>query len=200
MGAATLLGPAGRTFTAEQSKAIRARQGSLLLEANAGSGKTSVLVERFVRSVLEDGVRPSRILAITFTERAAGELRARVRERFVELGRRDEARATEAAWVSTIHGFCARLLRAHAIAAGLDPAFTVLDEAGARALRDRAWDAALGAWLDGEAGAAALDLVAAYDTDRLRRMIAAAPDTLRNERHYRNPRTEQPQATGRLAG
>ncbi|HEY0343511.1 MAG TPA: UvrD-helicase domain-containing protein, partial [Solirubrobacteraceae bacterium] len=87
----TMLGSSGRAFTAEQSEAIRAREGSLLLEANAGSGKTSVLVERFVRSVLEDGVRPSRILAITFTERAAGELRARVRGRFVELGRRDEA-------------------------------------------------------------------------------------------------------------
>ncbi|HUR86023.1 MAG TPA: UvrD-helicase domain-containing protein, partial [Solirubrobacteraceae bacterium] len=177
----TLLGPAGRAFTCEQSEAIRAREGSLLLEANAGSGKTSVLVERFVRSVLEDGVRPGRILAITFTERAAGELRARVRERFVELGRRDEARETESAWVSTIHGFCARVLRAHAIAAGLDPAFAVLDEAAARALRDRAWDEALGAWLDGKHGPAALEVVAAYDTDRLRRMIAAAHDALRSD-------------------
>lgn len=175
-----LLGPGGRAFTAEQSAAIRARDGSLLLEANAGSGKTSVLVERFVRSVIEDGVRPPRILAITFTDRAAGELRARVRERFVELGRRDEARETETAWVSTIHGFCARVLRAHAIAAGLDPAFGVLDEAGARTLRDHAWDAALAAWLDGEHGSAALDLVAAYDTDRLRRMIATVHDALRS--------------------
>ncbi|MDX6681980.1 MAG: ATP-dependent helicase/nuclease subunit [Solirubrobacteraceae bacterium] len=178
-----LIGPAGRPFTAEQSAAISARDGSLLLEANAGSGKTSVLVERFVRSVLDDGIRPPRILAITFTERAAGELRARVRERFVELNRRDEARETETAWVSTIHGFCARVLRAHAIAAGLDPAFEVLDEATARTLRDRAWDRALGELLDGDHGAAALDLVAAYDTDRLRRMIVAAHDRLRSAGH-----------------
>src|SRR3954447_2300698 len=155
-----LLGPAGRAFSAEQSEAIRARAGSLLLEANAGSGKTSVLVERFVRSVLEDGVKPGRILAITFTERAAGELRARVRQRFVELGRRDMARETETAWVSTIHGFCTRVLRAHAIAAGLDPSFTVLDEAAARPLHDRAWDDALARLLAGWNGAAALDLVA----------------------------------------
>ena len=60
MSDSTLLGPRGRPFTAEQSAAIRDRCGSLLLEANAGSGKTSVLVERFVRSVLEDGVRPPR--------------------------------------------------------------------------------------------------------------------------------------------
>jgi len=193
MSPAMLLGPSGRAFTEEQSDAIRAREGSLLLEANAGSGKTSVLVERFVRSVLEDAIRPARILAITFTERAAGELRARVRERFVELGRRDEARETEAAWVSTIHGFCARVLRAHAIAAGLDPAFTVLDEAAARTLRDLAWDTALGAWLDGENGALALDLVAAYDTDRLRKMVAGAHDALRSAGQT-SPRLPRPPA------
>jgi ATP-dependent helicase/nuclease subunit A len=175
-----LLGSGGRAFTAEQSEAVRRREGSLLLEANAGSGKTSVLVERFVRSVLEDGVRPARILAITFTERAAGELRARVRQRFVELGRRDAARETEAAWISTIHGFCTRVLRAHAVAAGLDPQFTVLDEAAARPLRDRAWEEALARLLDGAHGAAALDLVAAYDADRLRTAIAMAHDALRS--------------------
>lgn len=186
-----LLGPKGRSFTAEQSAAIRDRSGSLLLEANAGSGKTSVLVERFVRSVLDDGVPPARILAITFTDRAAGELRARVRERFVELGRRDEARETESAWVSTIHGFCARLLRAHAIAAGLDPAFGVLDEAAARVLRDHAWDAALARLLDGAHGAAGLDLVAAYDVDRLARVIAAVHDSLRSGGQTR-PRLPRP--------
>ncbi len=175
-----LIGPGGRPFTAQQSDAIRRRDGSLLLEANAGSGKTSVLVERFVRSVLEDGVAPSRILAITFTERAAGELRARVRQRFVELGRRDAARETEAAWVSTIHGFCTRLLRAHAVAAGLDPSFTVLDEAAARPLHDRAWDDALARLLGGDHAAAALDLVAAYDPDRLRMAIVQAHDALRS--------------------
>ncbi|HWI09376.1 MAG TPA: UvrD-helicase domain-containing protein [Solirubrobacteraceae bacterium] len=179
-GIPPLLGAGGRAFTAEQSEAVRRRAGSLLLEANAGSGKTSVLVERFVRSVLEDGVRPARILAITFTERAAGELRARVRQRFVELGRRDEARATEAAWVSTIHGFCTRVLRAHAVAAGLDPAFAVLDEAAARPLRERAWEEALARLLDGPSAAAALDLVAAYDADRLHAAITQAHDALRS--------------------
>ena len=186
-----LIGPGGRPFTAEQSEAVRRRTGSLLLEANAGSGKTSVLVERFVRSVLEDGVRPSRILAITFTERAAGELRARVRQRFVELGRRDMARETEAAWVSTIHGFCTRVLRAHAIAAGLDPSFTVLDEAAARPLHDRAWDDALARLLAGSNAAAALDLVAAYDADRLRTAIGFAHDALRSAGQTR-PRLPRP--------
>ena len=188
-----LIGPGGRPFTAEQSEAVRRRDGSLLLEANAGSGKTSVLVERFVRSVLEDGVKPGRILAITFTERAAGELRARVRERFVELGRRDMARETETAWVSTIHGFCTRVLRAHAIAAGLDPSFTVLDEAAARPLHDRAWDDALARLLAGANAAAALDLVAAYDADRLRTAIAGVHDALRSAGQTR-PALPRPRA------
>ena len=100
----------------------------MLVSAAAGSGKTSVLVERFVRAVREDGVAPGRILAITFTERAAGELRERVRARLLELGERQAARDTEAAFVGTFHGFCARLLRAHPLAAGLDPDFAVLEE------------------------------------------------------------------------
>src|SRR5580704_3296332 len=106
-------------LTEEQEQAVARRGEPLLLAAGAGSGKTSVLVERFVRAVREDGVAPGKILAITFTERAAGELRERVRARLLELGEREQARDTEAAFVSTFHGFCARLLRVHPLPAGL---------------------------------------------------------------------------------
>src|ERR1700685_1899484 len=126
--------PPRRPLTDEQGLAVERRSEPLLLAAGAGSGKTSVLVERFVCAVREDGVAPGRILAITFTERAAGELRERVRARFGELGEREAARDTEAAFVSTFHGFCARLLRAHPLAAGLDPEFTILDEGPAARL------------------------------------------------------------------
>ena len=132
------IGPGDRPFTDEQSAAIRAREGSLLLEANAGSGKTSVLVERFVRSVLDDGIRPARILAITFTERAAGELRARVRERFVELAAatrraRPRPRGSRRSTASA-RGCCARTRSPP----GWIPAFDVLDEADrAHAARPR---------------------------------------------------------------
>ena len=98
-----------------------AAQGDLLLDAGAGSGKTSVLVERFVRAVLVDGVDVGAILTITFTEKAAAELRDRIRARLRELGADEAARRTEGAFISTIHGFCARVLRTHALAAGLDP-------------------------------------------------------------------------------
>jgi ATP-dependent exoDNAse (exonuclease V) beta subunit len=168
----------GRTFTDEQQRAIADDAGDLLLSAAAGSGKTSVLVERFASHV-RGGIAPGRILAITFTEKAAGELKARVRRRLLELGERDAAREAEGAWISTIHGFCARLLRSHAVAAGIDPRFAVLDEPVTRTLQDAAWEEAFAGWLD-DRGAAALDLAAAFTTDRLRLAITDVHDALRS--------------------
>ena len=86
----------GRTWTAEQQRAIDRRDGDLLLDAGAGSGKTSVLVERFVRAVLQDDIDVAAILTITFTEKAAAELRDRIRRRLRALGATEAARATEA--------------------------------------------------------------------------------------------------------
>jgi len=182
--------PPARMLTAEQELAVERRKEPLLLAAGAGSGKTSVLVERFVRAVREDRVAPGRILAITFTERAAGELRERVRGRFGELGEREAARDTEAAFVSTFHGFCARLLRVHPLAAGLDPEFTILDEGLAARLRGQAWASALRIFLEGER-ADAVDLVAAWGADRVRAMVAGTYAELRS-RGERLPRLPAP--------
>jgi ATP-dependent exoDNAse (exonuclease V) beta subunit len=163
--------PAAPTFTAAQEQAAARRRGPLLLAAGAGSGKTSVLVERFVRAVREDGIAPGRILAITFTERAAAELRERVRARLLELGERESARDTEGAPIGTFHGFCARLLRVHALTAGLDPEFAILDEAGAGRLRQLAFRRALATLLAGERRQDAVELLAAYGADRVQRMV-----------------------------
>ncbi|MBV9607773.1 MAG: UvrD-helicase domain-containing protein [Solirubrobacterales bacterium] len=170
------------TFTDEQLVAIERREGDLLLAAGAGSGKTSVLVERFVRSVLEDGVEVGAILTITFTEKAAAEMRERIRRRLRELAADDAARATESAFISTIHGFCARLLRAHALAAGLDPAFVVLDAPDAERLADAAFDEALEAL-------APIELIASYTAGGLRTAIVQVHDELRSrgQRHPRLP-------------
>jgi ATP-dependent helicase/nuclease subunit A len=168
------------SLTDEQERAAARRQGSLLLAAGAGSGKTAVLVERFARAVLEDGIAPGRILAITFTERAAGELRERVRARLLELGRRDAARQAEAAFVSTFHGFCARLLRAHPLQAGIEPAFRILEEGFASRLQALAFADALGALLAGEREQA-VDLVAAYGADPLRATVLGAYAQLRSQ-------------------
>jgi ATP-dependent exoDNAse (exonuclease V) beta subunit len=166
------------SWTDEQLVAIERRQGNLLLAAGAGSGKTSVLVERFVRAVLEDGAEVSAILTITFTEKAAAELRDRIRRRLRELGADEAARATEGAFISTIHGFCARILRAHALAAGLDPAFAVLDQPQAERLADAAFDEALDELARVEGGA--VELIASYGAGSLRSAIASVYGELRS--------------------
>jgi ATP-dependent helicase/nuclease subunit A len=167
-----------RCWTAEQLRAIQRRQGELLLDAGAGSGKTSVLVERFVRSVLEDGVAVPSILAITFTDKAAAELRERIRQRLRDAGADVEARATEGAYISTIHGFCARALRAHALNAGIDPEFGVLDEIQARRLADAAFDGALEELAAGRPGG--VELIASYAAGALRGAIARTYAELRS--------------------
>ncbi|MGZ6672724.1 MAG: UvrD-helicase domain-containing protein, partial [Solirubrobacteraceae bacterium] len=133
----------------------------------------------FVASVVHDSLRADQVLAITFTEKAAGELRARVRARLLELGHREAAREAEAAWITTFHGFCARILRSHAVAAGLDPGFGVLDPADGRAAQREAFEAALADFLAAPR-ADALDLAAGYTVDRLQRMVVTAHDELRS--------------------
>ncbi len=165
-------------FTSEQQAAIE-HQGGLLLTANAGSGKTSVMAERFVLAARAEGGDVARILAITFTEKAAAELKTRVRDRFEQLGDDERARATEGAWISTIHSFCARLLRTHALAAGIDPRFAVLDERAAERLAAAAFDTALDELADAH-GTAALALIAAYRPAELRAAIVDLHGELRS--------------------
>jgi ATP-dependent helicase/nuclease subunit A len=184
-------------FTAEQREAIERRDGPLFLQAGAGSGKTRVLAERFVRAVCDDGVAVDAILAITFTEKAAAELKERIRRRFVELGEREHAREAEAAWISTIHGFCSRVLRTHALAAGLDPEYRVLDEVEAERIAVDAFDRALQDFL-GRDAPDRVDLAAAYGADRLARMVRTVHARLRSrgERRPRLPEIEPPVPRG----
>jgi ATP-dependent helicase/nuclease subunit A len=180
------------SLTPEQERAVARRDRSLMVRAGAGTGKTTVLVERFVRAVVDDGAPVEGILAITFTEKAAAEMKARVRRRFLELGRREEARAAEGAWISTIHGFCSRILRAHALSAGIDPAFRVLDELEAERVATDAFDGALGAFMGEGEDPQRLEMVAAYTPDRLRDMVRTAHSRLRS-RGARRPRLEEVQ-------
>jgi ATP-dependent exoDNAse (exonuclease V) beta subunit len=112
-------------FTPEQQDAIHYRGQDACVVAGPGSGKTTVLVERYRRLIEERGFDPSEILAITFTEKAAANMRAKIAEKFRHHPVR--LRDLEGAWIHTIHGFCARLLKENAIAAGIDPRFRVLD-------------------------------------------------------------------------
>ncbi len=129
--------------TAEQRRAITHPLEDLCVVAGAGSGKTAVLTARYARLVVEHGLDIRRVAALTFTEKAAAEMKGRIARALDEGGRRGLAEDVEFAPISTIHGFCARLLRLHAIDAGVDPAFRVLDEAEARLLREDATRRAL---------------------------------------------------------
>src|SRR5437763_6150258 len=154
-------------LTPQQQRAIERRDGPLFVHAGAGSGKTSVLVERFVRAARDDGSGVDGVLAITFTEKAAAEMKLRIRARFAELGERELARETERAWVSTIHGFCSRILRSHPLAAGIDPEYRVLDEAEAARLALQATEQAMEEFLGAGPDPQRLELLAAYGPDRL---------------------------------
>jgi ATP-dependent helicase/nuclease subunit A len=175
-----------RALTSEQEQAVVRRRGGLLLAAGAGSGKTAVLVERFVRAVLDDGIAPARILAITFTERAAGELTQRLRQRLLAAGAREAARDLDGALVGTFHSFCARLLRLHALGADVAPDYRVLDDAGALRLRETAFEDALRALVSRE-GDGGVELLAAYGATRLQEIVLGAHAELRS-RGERAPR------------
>jgi len=110
-------------FTPAQRAAIEVAGPPLdtCVVAGPGSGKTTVLVEHF-RQLVGAGVSPQRILAITFTEKAAANMRAKLAEACPEIRAQ-----LERAWVSTVHGFCARLLRENAVFAAVDPEFSVAD-------------------------------------------------------------------------
>jgi len=162
----------------QQLAAVEAT-GEVFVSAGAGTGKTAVLVERFVRAVCDRGLDVDSILVITYTRRAAGELRTRIRAALHERGRDDLARELDGAWISTIHGFCLRLLKAYPFAAGLDPRFRELDDAQAAVLRGEAFRAALEDFTSaGEPDR--LRLLATYGAEGLRKMLTGVYETLRS--------------------
>ena len=143
---------------ADREQIATALDDTLIVEAAAGTGKTTELVRRIVRVIQTGRAEVTEIVAVTFTEKAAGELKLRLREALEEarggsasesaerdrldraLGRLEEAQ------VSTIHGFCADLLRERPVEARIDPLFTVLTEAQAA----RMYDDGFHQWLESE--------------------------------------------------
>lgn len=127
-----------------QLKCIQTLDAPLVVSAGAGSGKTFTLTQRIVNALATGAIDDiGQVLAITFTTKAAAELKSRVRGALRAKGLVDQALKVDAAWISTIHGACARMLRSHALELGIDPAFSVIDEARARTLLDRAVESVL---------------------------------------------------------
>ncbi len=172
-------------LTPEQQLAVDRREGALLLAAGAGSGKTGVLVERFVRDVIGEDSEPiavDQILGITFTRAAAAEMRGRIRGRLNDRGRPELATEVESAWLLTIDAFCSRILRNDAVLAGVDPSFEVLeDELAGLALRHEAWDHAVAElFADPQRHARLIGLLAATDEDGLRDSVLSIYSRLRS--------------------
>lgn len=107
------------TLNNEQKEAVFHTEGPLLILAGAGSGKTRVLTHRIAYLIEEMEVNPWNILAITFTNKAAGEMRERV-DRLVGMG-------SESIWVSTFHSACVRILRRYIDRLGYDNSFSIYD-------------------------------------------------------------------------
>ena len=103
----------------EQRQAVEAMDGPVLVLAGAGTGKTRVLTTRFAHILLTGRAAPGQVLAVTFTNKAAREMRERVG---AILGR-----PAEGLWLGTFHALCARMLRRHAALVGLTSGFTILD-------------------------------------------------------------------------
>lgn len=190
---------AGITLEKKQEAIVTTLDGPLFVSAGAGSGKTFTLTQR-VMYALRPGSKPrgewadpacpepflesiDQVLAITFTEKAAQELKERIRSALLDEGMDEQAARVDDSWISTIHGMCSRIIRAHALDLGIDPAFGILQapeelkrRAVERVLRrvvtdDRngagAYDALLSAFPVESAGAGS------HDVDNLLAMLSA---------------------------
>ena len=121
-------------LNAEQREAVEALDGPLLVLAGAGTGKTRVLTTRFAHLLMTQRAFPGQVLSVTFTNKAAREMRERVS---AILGR-----PAEGLWLGTFHALCARMLRRHAELVGLTSGFTILDTDDQMRLLKQVMDAA----------------------------------------------------------
>ncbi len=181
-------------FTPHQERAL-ALGKHIAVTANAGSGKTRVLVERYVR-LLARGVPAGEVVALTYTEKAASALRRKIAERVADsllearepdlIARLESIRdALPSAFIGTIHAFCSRVLREYPVEAGIDASFTMLESVDSQIMLRECMSAVLGDVLRGEhegiPAARFMDLLRSFGRRRVVRLIdrlAAKPDLL----------------------
>jgi len=133
-------------LTDAQKEAAGAPEVNLWVTAGAGTGKTKVLAARYLHLHLSENVPIAKLLAITFTEKAADEMRARIAERLRAHGRLDSLREIPHAPIHTIDSLCYRIVREHGEAAGLEPAAEVLDPVDAEEWQEKVWIRVLDCW------------------------------------------------------
>lgn len=147
-------------LTDDQRTAAAARGRNVAVSAGAGSGKTRTLVARYI-SLLAEGFTPRRVAAITFTDKAALEMKSRVRTKLLEMQAQAEDPAELEMWagqsarmdsarISTIHSLCSEILRAHPAEAGIDPRFEMVDEGLAGVLQNQAVEDAIKTMVEDE--------------------------------------------------
>ncbi|MCL4472967.1 MAG: UvrD-helicase domain-containing protein [Actinobacteria bacterium] len=183
-------------LTEAQLKAVESLEGSIFVAAGAGSGKTGVVTRRFVHAIVTGKAEVDQILTITFTRKAAAEMMSRIRkdlrDRTTAYDKLDEDqlrriaiayRDIERAQISTIDSFYSTILRANALAAGIDPNFTVMDESQARILQEEVFESCLKKVVE-ENGSAGMEFITAYDPElsgQLLAIVAKAYETLRSQ-------------------
>jgi len=166
-----------------QLEAVTERDRDVCVMSGAGCGKTSVLVGRFIHLLERGAANVSEIAAITFTEKAALEMKERIRRACLERAGSVESAEKKAVWetysreiesakISTIHGFCARMLREFPVETGVDPHFSVIDEGEAQVLIDRLLTETVRVLVEEDDGAA-VELVDEFGLSRTTNMIGA---------------------------
>lgn len=167
-------------WTPKQEEAITSRDQNLLVAAAAGSGKTSVLVERIVRRILDDGIDIHKLLVVTFTKAAAAEMRARVGKALAEAANDPAKRQVaerqllllNSAHISTLHSFCQSIIRQYFYRLELDPGFRLGSDTELKLLQAEVLEGLFAAKYD-SGDEAFYQLVNCYSSDRDDRKLAS---------------------------
>ncbi len=188
-----------KTLTEEQRRAVETR-GKVIVTASAGSGKTFVMIERLMQRILREGVEVDKILALTFTNKAAAQMRDKLRRALLDAARGTDTEQKRAAKrqleklplaeIGTFHAFCARIVRSYFYLAGVDPSFAIIspDDARGKALSSRALAETFDSLYE-EDSADLRALLAVYfrrKKDRfLRELVCSLHAAVRGEQDYR---------------
>lgn len=177
-------------LTEIQKAAAEFTKSNLLLSAGAGTGKTRVLVERFLHFVTTGKAPVDQILALTFTEKAANEMKERIMKRLTAEGLWAARRDLEKAYISTLHAFASRVLKEHPIEACVHPEFRVAESEEAAALQFQALDDVIETHCI--KGSAVFEFFKIYGESQLRKAILKIHDEARTAGWSLNEFFERP--------